>query len=164
MSYSNPTNMSTGKYIENTIRIDAPQSEVWDALINPEKTKIYMFGCVAQSSWQVGDALLWNGNYEGNEMTFVKGFIISIDPGKRLEYSTFDPNSTLEDIPENYLNVVYVLESIDTHTTQFTVTQGDYSSVADGERRYQESYNDGLGWSPILEAIKALCEAKPVNQ
>ncbi len=31
--------------IKNSIVIDAPQSGVWDALVNPEQTKKYMFGC-----------------------------------------------------------------------------------------------------------------------
>lgn len=43
--------------------------------------------------------------------------------------------------------------------TQLNITQGDYHKVAEGERRYQESWNDGQGWNPILEEIKKICEA-----
>jgi hypothetical protein len=43
--------------------------------------------------------------------------------------------------------------------TALTVTQGDYAGVADGERRYQEAYNGGEGWNPILIEIKKLAEA-----
>jgi hypothetical protein len=43
--------------------------------------------------------------------------------------------------------------------TMLKVSQGDYSTVAEGERRYKESYNNGEGWNPILVQIKALCEA-----
>jgi len=42
--------------------------------------------------------------------------------------------------------------------TILTVTQGDYSLVAEGDRRYQESYNGGEGWNPILQEIKKLVE------
>jgi uncharacterized protein YndB with AHSA1/START domain len=144
--------------IKNTIHINAPSSKVWDALTNPEKTKKYMFGCETVSDWQAGSELLWKGNYEGREMVFVKGFIIEIDPVSKLVYSTFDPNSAIEDIQENYLNVTYELTEANGGTT-LNVTQGDYSTVADGDRRYKESSNNGEGWNPILVEIKKLVEA-----
>ena len=74
-------------------------------------------------------------------------------------YTTIDPNSTLPDIPENYLTVTYDL-AVENGQTLLTVTQGDYSKVADGERRYKESYNGGEGWNPILVQIKKLVEEK----
>lgn len=146
-------------FIENSIYIKANASTVWDALVNPEKTKVYMFGCETVSTWKVGDELLWKGSYEGNEMVFVSGYIIEIEPNKKLVYSTFDPNSAIEDVLSNYLNVTYELEEANGET-KLTVIQGDYSSVAEGERRYQESYNGGEGWNPILVQIKALVEEK----
>ena len=42
--------------------------------------------------------------------------------------------------------------------TTLIVTQGDYSTVAEGEKRYKESYNEGQGWQPILIEIKKLVE------
>ncbi len=121
--------------IKNTIQINTPASMVWDALTNPEKTKIYMFGCETVSDWKVGSELLWRGIYEGEEMVFVKGHIIEIIPMTKLVYSTFDPNSTIEDIPANYLNVKYELIENNGATILYA-TQGDYLTVADGERRY----------------------------
>jgi len=143
--------------IENSITIHAPAAKVWDILTNPEQTKKYMFGCEALSSWKVGSPLLWQGHYEGKDIVFVKGFIVSIHPHTILAYTTFDPLSTMEDIPENYLTVTYHLKETN-GTTTFTVTQGDYANVADGERRYQEAYNGGEGWNPILVEIKKLAE------
>ncbi|HRG29171.1 MAG TPA: SRPBCC domain-containing protein [Chitinophagales bacterium] len=145
------------KFIVNTIEIQATPEVVWDALVNPEKTKIYMFGCSTVSDWQEGSALLWQGKYEGKEMVFVKGFIIKIEAPYLLVYSVFDPNSTMEDVVSNYLHVTYKLAA-NGNTTLLTVTQGDYTTVADGERRYNESYNNGEGWNPILQAIKQLVE------
>lgn len=144
-------------FIKNTITINAPITKVWDALINPEQTKKYMFGCEAVSDWKVGSSLLWKGNYDGKEMVFVKGTIVDIKPEQLLKYTTFDPNSTILDVPENYLTVTYELEFINEQTV-FTVTQGDYNKVAEGEKRYKESYNNGEGWNPILVEIKKLVE------
>ncbi len=143
--------------IKNTITINAPASKVWDVLCEPEFTKIYMFGCETVSEWTVGSELLWRAHYEGKDMVFVKGHILEISAPNKLVYSVFDPNSTMEDIPSNYLHVTYLLEE-DKQSTILTVTQGDYNTVAEGERRYNESYNNGEGWNPILVQIKALAE------
>ena len=149
--------MSKQLFIENTITIQAPISKVWDALVNPAQTKKYMFGCETVSDWKVGSPLLWRGNYEGREMVFVKGDILQIKPEKLLVYTTFDPFSSIPDVPENHLIVTYTLTE-EKGNTIFTVTQGDYATVAEGERRYKESYNNGEGWNPILVEIKKLVE------
>jgi len=145
--------------IQNEITIHAPAQRVWDALVNPEQTKQYMFGCEALSDWNVGSPLLWKGEHEGKEIIWVKGEILDIEPGKFLRYTTIDPHSDIDDISENYLEVTYDLipqgENI-----LLKVTQGDYSTVAEGERRYQDSYNNGEGWNPILVEIKKLVEAQ----
>ena len=145
--------------IENSIEIKASAAKVWNALTNPAETKKYMFGCEALSKWTVGSPLLWQARYEGKDVVFVKGTIVSINPNVLLSYTTFDPNSTMEDIPENYLTVTYHLKENNGATT-LLVTQGDYSTVAEGERRYQESYNGGEGWNPILVEIKKLVEGE----
>lgn len=144
--------------VQNSIAINAPASKVWDALTNPEQTKKYMFGCETVSDWKQGSHLLWKANYEGKDMVFVKGKILDIKPEFFLAYTTIDPNSNIEDIPENYLTVTYELAD-ENGQTVFTVTQGDYKKVADGERRYTEAYNNGEGWNPILVEIKKLVEA-----
>lgn len=146
-------------FIKNSITIEAPASKVWNALVNPEQTRKYMFGCEAISDWRVGSPLLWKGQYEGKEMVFVKGIVVDIIPERLLAYTVFDPSSTIEDVPENYLTVTYELKSTD-GSTSFTVTQGDYAAVADGERRFKESSNNGEGWNPLLVQIKNLVESE----
>lgn len=144
--------------VVSSITVNAPKAAVWDALTNPELTPKYMFGCEAISDWTVGSPLLWRMEWEGKELVAVKGHIVCIEPGTRLDYTVFDPQSTIEDIPENYLTVTYELTETNGQT-QLVVTQGDYNTVDDGERRYQESYNGGEGWNPILVQIKELVEA-----
>jgi uncharacterized protein YndB with AHSA1/START domain len=145
--------------IKNTIEIFAPAAKVWDVLVNPEQTKKYMFGCETVSDWKKGSELLWRGEYEGKEMIFVKGNILDIQPGKYLAYTTIDPNSNIDDSADNYLTVTYELSEKQGKII-LTVTQGDYSKVAEGDRRYKESYNNGEGWNPILVQIKKLVEEK----
>jgi uncharacterized protein YndB with AHSA1/START domain len=151
--------MQGKKTVTNTITINAPAAAVWDALVNPAKTKVYMFGCETVSDWKVGSELLWRGNYEGKEMVFVKGKIISIEPEKQLVYTVFDPFASYPDIPANHLNVTYKLEQQGQHTL-LTVTQDGFEGAAEGEKRYEDVYNKGEGWNPILVQIKALVEGK----
>jgi uncharacterized protein YndB with AHSA1/START domain len=143
--------------VKNSIAINAPAAKVWDALVNPEQTKKYMFGCETVSDWKPGSELLWRGSYEGKDMIFVKGTITEIKPGKFLAYTTIDPNSGIADVPENYLTVTYNLEE-ENGQVILTATQGDYSTVGDGQKRYEETVNGG-GWQPILVEIKKLVEA-----
>jgi uncharacterized protein YndB with AHSA1/START domain len=142
--------------ITNTIVIKADPKHVWDHLTLPENTRKYMFGCETVSDWKEGSTLLWKGMWEGQEMVFVKGVIVTIRPPEYLVYTTIDPNSTLPDLPENYLTVTYSL-SPDPEGTRLTVTQGDYAQVGNGDARYDESIRGG-GWEPILRLIKELAE------
>ena len=122
-----------------------------------------MFGCETVSDWKIGSPLLWRGNYEGQDMVFVKGNIVDIQPEKLLAYTTIDPNNAeVPDIPENYLTVSYKLTEENGKTT-LEISQGDYSTVADGERRYEDTVEGG-GWSSILEAIKLLLEEGKIRE
>jgi uncharacterized protein YndB with AHSA1/START domain len=151
--------MNQSLSVTNTINIQAPATKVWDALVNPEMTKKYMFGCEALSDWKPGSPLLWKGNFNGIELVAVKGEIIKIDPVKHLSYTTIDPNNpTVPDIPANYLTVTYDLAEQNGHTT-LTVSQGDYSTVAEGDKRYANTIAGG-GWTSILVQIKELLETK----
>lgn len=151
--------MSQPLFVKNVITINASTATVWDALVNPVQTQKYMFGCETVSDWKPGSSLEWKGEYEGKEMVFVKGHIIEIKPEKFLSYTTIDPHSNIDDVSENYLTVTYDLKPENGHTV-LTVTQGDYSKVAEGERRYQEAWNNGEGWNPILVQIKQLAEGQ----
>lgn len=145
-------------YIISSIVINATPAKVWDVLTNKEQTKKYMFGCETISDWKPGSELLWQMDWEGKDFVAVKGNIVSIEPEHFLAYTTIDPNNTeMADIPENYLTVTYTLEP-QGNSTLLTVTQGDYAKVAQGTKRYQEAYNEGEGWNPILLQIKHIAE------
>ncbi len=150
--------MSQPLVVTNTITIQAPASKVWDALVNPEQTKKYMFGCEALSDWKPGSPLIWKGNFNGVEMIAVKGNVVSIEPKKSLVYTVIDPNNPkIPDLPENYLTITCDLDEANGQTT-LEVSQGDYNTVAEGPDRYKHTV-DGGGWDPILVQIKALCES-----
>jgi Uncharacterized conserved protein len=148
--------MSNSKIVTTSITINAPAAKVWDALVNPNQTKKYMFGCEPITDWKPGSLLLWRGVFDGKQLDAVKGYVVKIEPNRYLEYTAIDPNSTIPDIPENYLTITYDLQEKDGQT-RFTVTQGYYAKVADGEHRYNDTMAEG-GWEGILRQIKKLVE------
>lgn len=149
--------MGQALIVRNDITINAPAAVVWDTLVNPAKTKQYMFNCETVSDWKQGSELLWKLEHEGKELVAVKGTIEEIIPNERLIYTTIDPNSNIDDTSENYLKVTYQLTPRDGQTL-LVVTQGDYSTVAEGDRRYKEAMDAG-GWASILTEIKKVAEA-----
>ncbi len=144
-------------FIQNSIEIHSNASNVWEVLTQSQHTIKYMFGCKAITNWEIGSPLLWQGSYEGKDMVFVKGIVKEYISEKLLIYSTIDPNNaSIADIPENYLDVHYIIDKTDSGIT-LTIKQGNYKTVAQGEQRYNESIAGG-GWQSILEQIKTIAE------
>ncbi len=149
--------MHTSLIASGSVIIAAEPDKVWDYLVNPAHTVNYMFGCAPVTDWQPGSPLLWQGTWEGKTMVFVKGILVKFIPAQTFAFSTIDPNSTtVADLPENYTTVTYSLEEADGHT-HLSVTQGDFATVAEGEKRFAEVSTDG-GWQTLLEIIKKLVE------
>lgn len=142
--------------IKEEILIDGSTKEVWDALVNPLKTKKYMFNCEAVSEWKIGSPLLWNADVNGRATTFVSGVVRDFEPEHKLVFTTFDPNSTLRDIPENHIPVTYTLTN-KSGKTFLTVMQGDFSKVAQGRKRYESTIAGG-GWASVLANLKKVVE------
>jgi uncharacterized protein YndB with AHSA1/START domain len=142
--------------VQKSILIDAPPEVVWNALTEPEMTKYYMYGSEIECSWEQGSTMNWKGVWEGNEMIFVTGKLVSYQPMNQFSFTAFNPHSGLEDIPANHTTVTYLLRS-EGDKTHLQVTQGDFSLVPDGEKRYQEtmqSWDDSLG--KLIELIQSL--------
>lgn len=146
--------MQSGLTVRKNIRLNANSAKVWEALTNPELTKQYMFGCEAISDWKAGSPLLWKGHVKGEDKIFVKGEIVSIEPGKKLQYTTFGPDSGLKDEPSNYLTVTLELTPKGAET-ELTVTQGDFSTVENGEERYKHTLSN---WDYTLEGLRKVVE------
>src|SRR4051812_9891497 len=84
--------------------INAPLDKVWDAFVNPQTIKKYMFGTTVVSDWKQGSPILWKGEWQGKAYED-KGVILELKPKTRLKYSHYSPSSGVPDIPENYHNV-----------------------------------------------------------
>jgi uncharacterized protein YndB with AHSA1/START domain len=78
--------------------IDAPPSQVWAALTDPEQIKKYMFGSEVETDWRPGSPIVWKGEYEGKQYED-KGEILEFEPERRLKVTHFSPLSGQEDVP-----------------------------------------------------------------
>ena len=146
--------MEIQSFIEGQIEINAPAAKVWDALVNPALTPKYMHNCKVVSNWNIGDPVLWKG--ANDDVIYVKGNLIELDTEKTLSFSVIDPNATYVHSSENHLVVTYNL-SVVGNSTILKVKQGNFKTVADGAKRYEDMAKYD-GWTPVLEMIKNLVE------
>ncbi len=143
-------------YIKTSITIQAPISDVWDALVNPDLTERYMFGCRVVSDWKPGAIVGWVGTVDGKEVTFVTGYLIDLVPEQLLVYSVVDPNARYADNRADHLVVSCALSET-TDGVALSISQGDYTKVADGAKRYGHGVT---GWDQLLQTLKKVVEEK----
>lgn len=131
------------------ITISAPIAKVWDALVNPEMIKQYMFGTNAVSDWKEGSPIVWQGEWEGKPYED-KGVILQLKPERVLQYSHFSPLSGQADVPENYHTLTIELSSEDKGTL-LLLSQDNNSTEED--REHSEKM-----WGMMLTGIKKVLE------
>jgi len=146
------------KVIQNTIKIKAPPAQIWKVLTLAEHTQKYMYGCKAISTWEEGSLLKWEMLHEGKPFIPVEGIILTIEKPFILTYTVIDPFADYENTIENHLQVNYYVEAINENESRLTITQYGFETVENGEKRYQEIYNDGKGWESIVQHIKVIAE------
>jgi uncharacterized protein YndB with AHSA1/START domain len=134
---------------ESHITIRAPIATVWEALVNPDKIKHYMFGTTAVSDWKEGSAIVWKGEWEGKAYED-KGVILKLLPEQVLQYSHFSPLSGQADVPEHYHTVTIELSPNGTDT----VLRLSQDKNATEEEREQAEKN----WEMMLTSLKQFLE------
>lgn len=140
---------------EEQVAFNTSVERVWDLLINPEKTRKYMFGCAVMSDWGIGNDVVWKANSEdGTEIIVVKGEVLECVENERLSMTMFDPNMGLDDIPRNYLKLTYSLESKNDQTV-LTITQTGYDQVENGAQRLEDSRK---GWNAVIPLMQSLLQ------
>lgn len=133
----------------SSITIHAPVEEVWNALVDPNAIKQYMFGTNVVSDWQEGSAIRWKGEWKGKAYED-KGEILKLKPGRTLQYSHFSPLSGAPDKPENYHTVTVEL-SDEGKQTHVSLTQ---DKNATEEERAESQKN----WETMLTGLKKFVE------
>lgn len=138
--------------VRRSLTIKAPASRVWEILTGPEHTKKYMFGCEAVSDWTIGSPLIWKGAADG--VIYVKGQLLALEKERLFKFTTFDPNSGIDDAPSNYTTVTIELTP-GNGSTGLSITQGDFAGMADGNNRLMSAE---AGWDMVLPKLKEMAE------
>ena len=131
------------------ITINSPIDKVWDALVNPDKIRQYMFGTNAISDWKEGSRIVWKGEWEGRKYED-KGVILKLEPGHRIQYSHFSPLTSQQDLPENYHIVTFELSG---KGKQTLVSLLQDNNATEEDREHSEK-----NWKMMLAGIKNLLE------
>jgi uncharacterized protein YndB with AHSA1/START domain len=129
--------------------INAGSVKVWDALVNPEAIKQYMFGTTVVTDWREGSGITWKGVWQGKPYED-KGTILQYKPRRIIQYSHFSPLSGLSDIPENYHTVTIEL-SEEVHQTRVLLTQDN--NPTEETRQHSEK-----NWKMMLAALQKFLE------
>lgn len=135
--------------VTTSIEINADKAKVWDALTNPAKIKVYLFGTETLSNWKIGSEIIFQGEYQGQQYKD-KGTILDVTKDELLQYSYWSGFSGLEDKPENYSLVEYKLDTTN-GKTKLTLTQTGFAN----EQAQQHSQQ---AWTNVLQQIKQITE------
>lgn len=142
--------MENNRIARATVRINAPSERVWNALVDPNAIKQYMFGAQVHSDWQEGSAITWKGEWQGRPYED-KGVVLTVKPKRKIQYSHFSPSSGLPDKPENYHTVTIELASAgDQHTDVLLAQENNESDeVKESSQR---------NWETMLDSLKKYVE------
>ena len=132
-----------------SVNVAAPAVQVWDALVNPQLIKQYMFGTTVVSDWQQGSPITWKGEWKGKPYED-KGKIRKIEPRRLLQYTHYSPLSGLPDTPENHHTVTIELSEAGAQTR---VSLAQDNNASEDARQHSEK-----NWKGMLEGLKKLLE------
>jgi uncharacterized protein YndB with AHSA1/START domain len=141
--------------VRKAIMLKADASKVWDALVNPDLTRQYMFGCEVISDWKQGSPITWRGSSKGAEKIFAEGWIRKIEPGKLLQVTTIDSDAKNKLFHSRDLTATYQIIQ-GKGGTLLSVAQGNYAKLKNGEEKYNRTEND---WDNALDGLKSIVEA-----
>jgi len=141
--------MNKNLIARTSITISAYGGKVWNALVDPEAIKQYMFGTNAVSDWREGSPIVWKGEWQGKPYED-KGVILQFKTGRTLQYSHFSPLSGVPDEPGNYHTVTIDLAD-----------EGDRTRVSlaqDNNSTKEEAEESGKMWEVMLTSLKKFLE------
>ncbi len=134
----------------STIYINASAQRVWDALTKPELVKKWQYGSDLITEWKVGTDIRFTAEWE-NKIFEQWGKVLEVRPHELLKYNLFAPRPGLEDKPENYFIMSYVLKN-ENGQTKLEIIQEDTRPDSVQEEPQGEE-------NPILQSLKKVAEA-----
>lgn len=133
----------------STIIINAPSQKVWDAITKADHVKRWQYGSDLLTTWEIGSDIKFSTAWE--DKVFEQwGKVLAFKPTEIVRYSLFAPRPDLEDKPENYFIMSYVLTE-ENGQTKLEIIQEDNRPNAVQEAPQGEE-------NPLLQSLKQLAE------
>ena len=133
----------------STIVLDAPVNKIWDALTQPSLVKQWQYGSDLITDWKAGSEIRFRNEWEG-QVFEQWGTVLEVIPNEKIKYSLFFPRPGLEDKPENYFIMSYIL-SEENGKIKLEIHQEDNRPGAIQEEPQGKE-------NPILQSLKLLVE------
>jgi uncharacterized protein YndB with AHSA1/START domain len=133
------------------IKINTSIQKVWKTLTEPEMVKLWQFGSDLITTWKVGSEIKFVIEWEG-QIFEQWGKILEVRENELLKYSLFAPRQDLEDTPENYFVMSYVLTEEDGNTKLEIIQEDNRPNAVQEEQQGEEN--------PILKSLKDLAETE----
>ena len=133
----------------STIRLNATRSKVWDTLTNPELLKLWQYGSDLITTWEIGSGIKFRTEWEG-KIFEQWGQVLEMRPDELIKYSLFAPRPDLEDKPENYFIMSYVLITENGQTKLEIIQEDNRPNAVQEEPQGDEN--------PILQSLKKIAE------
>lgn len=134
----------------STIVLNASVEKVWNALTQPELVKQWQYGSDLLTTWKTGSEIRFRNEWDG-QVFEQWGTVLEVVPNQKIKYSLFFPRPGLEDKPENYFIMNYVLTE-ENQKTKLEIIQEDNRPGAVQEEPQGEK-------NPILQGLKTLIES-----
>lgn len=135
----------------STITINASTQKVWNILTKPEMVKLWQYGSELQTTWEPGTAIRFSTAWE--DKVFEQwGQVLEIQPYELIKYSLFAPRPDLEDKPENYFIMNYVLTEENGQTKLEIIQEDNRPNAVQEEPQGEEN--------PVLKSLKDLAEKR----
>ncbi|OXB01140.1 ATPase [Flavobacterium oncorhynchi] len=133
----------------STTILNASIEEVWNALTKPDLVKQWQYGSELITDWKTGNEIRFRNEWEG-QVFEQWGSILEIVPNQKIKYSLFFPRPELEDKPENYYIMSYILFE-ESNKVKLQIIQEDNRPGAVQEEPQGDE-------NPILQSLKTLVE------
>ncbi|MBT2728719.1 SRPBCC domain-containing protein [Bacillus sp. ISL-75] len=146
-------------FVDQTIEINAPASNVWDVLTVSEynnrwATEFSSGGPQFQleSTWELGSPVLWKGE---DGTVIVEGNVTALEKNKLLRFTVFDVRSEEKALATEEDGITFQL-SEDNGKTTLHILQGDFSVMPEGKK-----YRDLSAeiWDKVLPMVKEMAES-----
>lgn len=134
----------------STIKINASRQKVWDTITKAELVKLWQYGSDLLTSWEIGSDIRFRTGW-GDKVFEQWGKVLAVKPTEIVKYSLFAPRPELEDKPENYFIMSYVLTEEDGLIKLEIIQEDNRPNAVQEEPQGEEN--------PVLKLLKEIAEA-----